>query len=87
MRPRVHFVSGGVITWENRFVFSSDMAGTRPWSPKFVTKRSIGVRHAAALGRFELHDLRHFVITQMFDAAVPVPIVRPDSVTPELRPP
>ena len=66
---------GGVITSENRFVVISDMAGTRPWSPNFVTKRFIRVRRAAGLGHFRLHDLRHFMATQMLDAGVPVPIV------------
>jgi len=60
---------------ENRFVFSSDKAGTRPWSPNFVTKRFIRVRSAAGLGHFRLHDLRHFMATQMLDAGVPIPTV------------
>ena len=66
---------GGETSPENRCVFSSDRAGTRPWSPNFVTKRSIRVRRAAGLGHFRLHDLRHFMATQMLDAGVPVPIV------------
>jgi integrase len=60
---------------ENRFVFSSDKTGLRPWSPNFVTKRFIRVRRAAGLGHFRLHDLRHFMATQMLDAGVPIPIV------------
>jgi integrase len=60
---------------ETRFVFSSDKAGLRPWLPNFVTKRFISVRRAAGLGHFRLHDLRHFMATQMLDAGVPVPIV------------
>jgi Phage integrase family len=40
-----------------------------------VTKRFIKVRRAAGLGHFRLHDLRHFMATQMLDAGVPVPIV------------
>jgi integrase len=60
---------------ENRFVFSSDKAGARPWSPNFVTKRFIRVRRAAGLGHFRLHDSRHFMATQMLDAGVPSPIV------------
>jgi integrase len=66
---------GGERGNENRFVFSSDEAGTRPWSPNFVTKRFIRVRRAAGLDHFRLHDLRHFMATQMLDAGVPVPIV------------
>jgi hypothetical protein len=38
-------------------------------------KRFVGVRRAAGLGHFRLHDLRHFVATQMLGAGVPIPIV------------
>lgn len=62
--------------WSDQgFIFSADPAGTRPWLPNFVTKRFIKVRRAAGLGHFRLHDLRHFMATQMLDAGVPVPIV------------
>jgi integrase len=60
---------------EQRFVFCADTAGTRPWLPNFVTKRFIVARRAAGLGHFRLHDLRHFMATEMLDAGVPVPIV------------
>ena len=43
--------------------------------PNFVTKRFIDARCAAGLDHFRLHDLRHFMATQMLDAGVPVPIV------------
>jgi integrase len=66
---------GGVMASENRFVFSSDETGTPPWSPNFVTKRFIRVRRAAGLDHFRLHDLRHFMATQMLDAGIPIPIV------------
>jgi integrase len=66
---------GGAMAPENRFVFSFDEAGTRPWSPNFVTKRFIKVRRAAGIDHFRLHDLRHFMATQMLDAGVPIPIV------------
>ena len=66
---------GGERGNENRFVFSSDEAGTRPWSPNSVTKRFIRVRRAAGLDYFRLHDLRHFMATQMLDAGIPIPIV------------
>jgi integrase len=68
-------IGGGVIVSENRFVFGSDKADTRPWSPNLVTKRFIRVRRAAGLDHFRLHDLSHFTATQMLDAGVPVPIV------------
>jgi integrase len=61
--------------FEQRFVFCVDRTGTRPWLPNFVTKRFIVARRAAGLGHFRLHDLRHFMATEMLDAGVPVPIV------------
>jgi integrase len=60
---------------EDRFVFAADPAGTRPWLPNFVTKRFIDARRAAGLEHFRLHDLRHFMATEMLDAGVPLPIV------------
>jgi integrase len=60
---------------QERFVFAADAAGTRPWLPNFVTKRFIRARRAAGLNHFRLHDLRHFMATEMLDAGVPVPIV------------
>ncbi len=65
----------GADAFEQRFVFCADAAGTRPWLPNFVTKRFIVARRAAGLGHFRLHDLRHFMATEMLDAGVPVPIV------------
>ena len=62
-------------TFEQRFVFCADAAGARPWLPNFVTKRFIAARRAAGLAHFRLHDLRHFMATEMLDAGVPVPIV------------
>ena len=61
--------------FEQRFVFCADRTGTRPWLPNFVTKRFIVARRAAGLGHFRLHDLRHFMATEMLDAGVAVPIV------------
>ena len=68
-------LNGGDQRFQDRFVFSVDAEGERPWLPNFVTKRFIKVRRAAGLGHFRLHDLRHFMATQMLDAGVPVPIV------------
>jgi integrase len=68
-------LGGGLQVCEDRFVFSGDPAGARPWLPNFVTKRFITVRRAAGLGHFRLDDLRHYMATQMLDAGVPVPIV------------
>jgi integrase len=47
----------------------------RPWLPNHVTKRFIAARTKAGLGHFRLHDLRHFMATQMLAAGVPIAIV------------
>jgi integrase len=57
------------------FVFSSDADGARPWRPNWVTKRFIDARRAAGLPHFRLHDLRHFMATQMLAAGVPIATV------------
>jgi integrase len=59
----------------NRFIFCSDEDGRRPWKPNYATKRFIRSRKAAGLCHFRLHDLRHFMATQMLDVGVAVPIV------------
>ena len=57
------------------FVFSSSADGSQPWRPNFVTKRFIAARRRAGLSQFRLHDLRHFMATQMLAAGVPIAIV------------
>lgn len=56
-------------------VFVFGHADGRPWLPNYVTKRFIAARAAAGLARFRLHDLRHFMATQMLAAGVPVVVV------------
>lgn len=57
----------------DRFVFSAD--GDGPWKPNFVTKRFIDARRSAGLPHFRLHDLRHFMATEMLAAGVPIATV------------
>ena len=49
--------------------------GTRPWRPNLVTKRLIRARRDAGLAHVRLHDLRHFMATQMLAAGVPIATV------------
>lgn len=58
----------GVALREVGFVFSSEPDGSRPWHPNWVTKRFIARRRAVGLAPFRLHDLRHFMATQMLAA-------------------
>lgn len=58
------------------FVFASDgPSGSQPRRPIFVTKRFIELRQAAGPRHSRLHDLRHFMATEMLGAGVPVPNV------------
>ncbi len=57
----------------NRFVFVDSNGAA--WKPNWATKAF--QRHLVATGlrRFRLHDLRHFMATEMLLAGVPIPIV------------
>jgi integrase len=59
----------------DHFVFAADQFGERPWLPNHATKLFFRYRNEAELPRFRLHDLRHFMATQMLDAGVPVAVV------------
>jgi integrase len=56
------------------FVFSDD-GGTTAWKPNRITKAFLRHRRAAGLRPFRLHDLRHFMATEMLQAGVPLVIV------------
>ncbi len=56
------------------FVFSDD-DGLTAWKPNRVTKAFLRHRRAAGLRPFRLHDLRHFMATEMLQAGVPIVIV------------
>lgn len=60
---------------EDRYIFSADEAGGLPWKPNHATKRFIRVRRDAGLDHFRLHDLRHFMATEMLGAGVPLHVV------------
>ncbi len=56
------------------FVFSDD-GGVTAWKPNRVTKAFVRHRRAAGLREFRLHDLRHFMATEMLHAGIPLPVV------------
>jgi integrase len=65
----------GVELSPNAFVFSSRPDGAKPWLPNWLTKRFIAARRVAGLPHFRLHDLRHFMATEMLAAGVPIATV------------
>ncbi len=59
----------GVALGAGAFVFSTDPAGRRPWDPRLATHRFTRLRREAGLGdTVRLHDLRHYVATQLLAA-------------------
>lgn len=57
------------------FVFSHDADGSTPWKPNWVTTTFIRLRRHAGVPHCRLHDLRHFMATEMLAAGVAIPIV------------
>jgi integrase len=57
---------------DDAFVFSADGDGSTPWLPNRVTKTFLAYLRRAGVGRFRLHDLRHFMATQMLAHGVAV---------------
>jgi integrase len=55
-------------------VFSDDH-GTTAWKPNRVTKAFLRRRRSAGLREFRLHDLRHFMATEMLHAGIPLVVV------------
>ena len=53
------------------YVFSDD-GGATAWKPNRVTKAFGRYRRAVGLRSFRLHDLRHFMATEMLEAGVPI---------------
>jgi integrase len=74
-RAEARAVAHGLHLGDSAFVFSSRADGSWPWLPNRVTKTFLAHRRHAGVGRFRLHDLRHFMATQMLNAGVPVPTV------------
>lgn len=59
----------------DRFVFSGHPDGLAPWMPNWVTKSFIRCRRSLDLAHFRLHDLRHFMATEMLNDGVPIAVV------------
>ena len=56
------------------FVFSDD-SGVTAWKPNRITKAFLRHRRNAGLRPFRLHDLRHFIATEMLHAGIPLVVV------------
>jgi len=67
--------AAGVELLPNAYVFAREADGVSPWRPNWVTKTFIRLRDANGLRGHRLHDLRHFMATEMLAAGVPIPVV------------
>lgn len=52
------------------FIFSHDPDGGMPWKPNWITKEFVRLRRDAGIPHCRLHDLRHFMATEMLAAGV-----------------
>lgn len=67
-------VAAGVEYSADAFLFSRCPAGCHPLDPNDVTGAFRSVRNRLKM-RARLHDLRHFMATEMIDLGVPLPVV------------
>ncbi len=54
------------------FVFAAEPDGSRAWRPDTWTHRFVRLRSKLGMKKVRLHDLRHFVVTRLLAAGVPV---------------
>jgi integrase len=55
---------------ESELIFATDRLGQRPWRPDMVTGRWTRLREEIGLSHVRLHDLRHFVATELLTAGI-----------------
>lgn len=68
---REHLRTNDLARDGDAFVFSSDADGARPWRPDLVTRRWERLRKKAHVAeRIRIHDLRHFVATELLGAGI-----------------
>jgi len=81
--PESRADAAGVALRRDSYVFSHDADadadadgdGVKSWRPDYVSKQFCRLRREAGLDGHRLHDLRHFMATDMIHAGVPIPIV------------
>lgn len=54
----------------DQYVFTSDPSAKRPWRPELVTRRWERIRGTAGLAMVRVHDLRHYVATELLTAGI-----------------
>ena len=74
-RANQRAVAAGQGLTRDAYVFTNAAGGAVPWLPNRVTKMFIDHRRRAGIAHFRLHDLRHFMATQMLAHGIAVPTV------------
>jgi len=71
---RAHDVAciGGRRVEAEDLIFTNDDQGRQPWRPDLVSRRWERLRRRAGVGGVRLHDLRHFVATELLSAGIDV---------------
>ena len=72
LRMAERALSCGVRLPDDAYVFSYEPDCSKPWRPDGITHRFRRIRAAAGLPKMRVHDLRHWVGTQLGDAGVPI---------------
>jgi len=71
---RATFIQGALDTGrgfeESALIFAGDRNGRHPWRPEMVTQRWGRLRCGIGLPHVRLHDLRHFVATELLTAGI-----------------
>ena len=65
-------ITCGAVLCDDPYVFSYDVTCSSPWRPDGVTSRFARLRVQAGLPKTRVHDLRHWVGTQLGDAGLPI---------------
>lgn len=65
-------LAAGVTLGADAYVFARDPAGASPWRPDSTSRRFRHLCDGLGLDHVRLHDLRHFVATQMIAAGIDI---------------
>jgi len=73
-RRRAELTAGGYgrVVKPDDFVFTNDPVAAQPWRPELATRRWERLRVKAGLPHVRLHDLRHFVATELLTEGIDV---------------
>jgi len=71
-RAEVRAAACGTVLTEEAFLFTSDADGSTPWRPDVATNRFGRLCKSVGISGVRLHDLRHYVATNLGAAGTPI---------------